>query len=49
MIKLWYLLIVGLIVFTGALMIAEGLRTAPQETAQSSDRAFAPDAPEFAI
>lgn len=51
LIQFFYILIVGLVVFTGALMIAEGLRTAQQETVQSSERALPsdPDATEFAI
>lgn len=51
LIQFFYILIVGLVVFTGALMIAEGLRTAQRETVQSSERALPsdPGATEFAI
>lgn len=51
MIKLFYILIVGLIVFTGALMIAQGLRTQKQEMPVLRGEAALPetDEPEFAI
>ena len=51
LIQFFYILIVGLVVFTGALMIAEGLRTAQRETVQSSERALPsdPGATRFAI
>ena len=51
MIKLFYILIVGLIVFTGALMIAQGLHTQKQEMAVVRGQAALPgtDEPEFAI
>lgn len=51
MIKLFYILIVGLIVFTGALMIAQGMHTQKQETAALRGQVVLPetDAPEFAI
>lgn len=51
MIKLFYILIVGLIVFTGALMIAQGLHTQKQEMAVVRGQVVLPgtDEPEFAI
>ena len=51
MIKLFYIRSVGLIVFTGALMIAQGLRTQKQEMPVLRGEAALPetDEPEFAI